>query len=97
MDKCDREKLIPIGYLPWKLIKSDIIQDNRINNWYEQIACPIKQTIHNMDIISKSENPEKIYYQLYPKKKIIYDNEEDIIQENIELNINDMINCIINE
>jgi hypothetical protein len=121
MNNCEKEKLIPIGYLPWKLVKSDIIQDNRIDNWYEQIAGPITQTIGNMDIISKSDNPEKKYYELYPKKKIIYNIEQDTPQEtnqdtpqetnqdtpqetnqdtpqyNIELNINDMINCIMND
>ena len=98
MDECDKDELMPIGYLPWKLIKSDIIKDDRIENWYDQIAEPITQTINNIDIISNAENPDQKYYELYPKKKRI--NELDELQESqnekIELNINNMLDCILN-
>ena len=98
MDECEKENLIPVGYLPWKLLKSDIIRDDRINDWYNQIAAPITQTITNMDIITKSETPEQKYNELYPKKKRKTDNSESETEtEKIEMNVNDMLNCILIE
>jgi hypothetical protein len=96
MEECEKEKIIPIGYLPWKLIKTDIIKDDRIDNWYEKIAEPINTTINNMDIISKASDPEKKYNELYPKKKRKTNNSESETEiEKIEMDINDMLNSVI--
>ena len=59
-----------IGFMPWKLIKSDIIIEEKDVNWQEKIKEPIKQVITNIDTILNSENKSKTYRELYPNSKV---------------------------
>lgn len=66
IDKCDDNEWIPIGYLPWKLIKSDILCEDRDETWKDKIEGPIKDTLGKIDKILASDNPEKEYENMFP-------------------------------
>lgn len=66
MDKCEEEDLIPVGYLPWKLIKSDILCEDRDENWKNIIEAPIKDALSKIDKILESNNPEIEYASMFP-------------------------------
>ena len=68
LEKCDNSDNIPVGYLPWKLVKTDIISDLLLDNWKDTIEQPIKNTLHQIDSILQSDNPIDAYYKLYPKR-----------------------------
>lgn len=66
LDHCDTHEHYPIGYLPWKLLKSDILSDTPDEDWRETIEQPIADTLKLIDEISNSDNPVERYYELYP-------------------------------
>jgi hypothetical protein len=63
---CRDEKMCGIGYLPWKLMRSDVILVGRENGWKEKIEAPINELIKELTEINKAEDPEKEYLKRYP-------------------------------
>lgn len=78
LSTCDTNEWIPVGYLPWKLIKSDIIDDSRDENWKQIIEGPIKSTLNSIDTITSSEDPQSEFYKIFPQSKPEYD--EDVLE-----------------
>ncbi len=87
IDKCDENEWIPIGYLPWKLIKSDIICEDKDDNWKNKIEGPIKDTLAKIDKITASDDPEAAYDELYPSPEIGMNDADlqDMIEESRDL------------
>ncbi len=69
LDMCDDKELIPIGYLPWKIIKSDVICEGPEENWKQIIEPPIKNTLSIIDTIMASGDIQSAYYSVYPGDK----------------------------
>ncbi len=67
LSHCDDNEFYPIGYLPWKLLKSDMIIDTPDPDWKEYIEGPIADTLQKIDTILNSENPADKYYEIFPR------------------------------
>jgi hypothetical protein len=66
-----------IGYLPWKLFKSDIIYEEREPNYVKKYEGEIEKTINIIKNINNSKTEfEKIkkFKKYFPKSKILKDN-----------------------
>jgi hypothetical protein len=69
LDMCDDKEWIPVGYLPWKIIKSDVICEGPEENWKQVIEPPIKNTLSIIDTIMASNDIQSAYYSFYPSDK----------------------------
>lgn len=67
LSHCEDTEHYPIGYLPWKLMKSDIILDTPDEEWQEKIEDPINDTLNKINIIQKSNNPREKYLEYFPE------------------------------
>ncbi len=65
-DFCDQHEHVLIGYLPWKLFKSDMIIETRDVNWKTQIEPKIVETLQIIDEIKNSTSPKRKYNEYYP-------------------------------
>jgi len=74
---CEEKDLYPIGYLPWKLFKSDILSECPDSEWRKTIEEPITKALSIIDEIQSSSNPEESYYELYP----CHEATEDMVSE----------------
>lgn len=73
LDSCDENEWLPVGYLPWKIIKSDVICEGPDEEWKERIEEPIKNTLAIIDSIMASDDVEAAYYTFYPEDKPVDD------------------------
>lgn len=69
INHCNEKNLAPVGYLPWKLMKSDIIVTDRDDNWLEKIKGPVESILTEIDEIAKSPDPNAAYESRYGTKK----------------------------
>ncbi len=88
--KIDSDNLIAdnsilIGYIPWKLFYSDIIQVDKDPEWKTKIEDKVNDVINIIDTIIKSEDPIKEYNNVY----------SDSLQEHRDF-INDIGNSMDN-
>jgi hypothetical protein len=70
---CKKNKYIPIGYLPWKLFKSDIIIVEKDPLYIYQFVDKIKKIISIIEDINSFETIEdkiETYKKYYPRAKI---------------------------
>lgn len=67
LSHCDSNEFYPIGYLPWKLLKSDMIAETPDPNWKENIEPPILDTLQKIDEIMLCEDPKAKYLEFYPE------------------------------
>lgn len=74
---CRNDNNVMVGYLPWKLLKSDIILGDRDDNWRNIIESPIKETLDIIDRINISENPLDEFNRLFNATDNATDNETD--------------------
>jgi hypothetical protein len=58
----------PVGYLPWKLLLSDIIPVLRDEDWQKKVEPFITQALDTLDTILQSDNVEDAYYTYFPTK-----------------------------
>lgn len=72
--------MIPIGYLPWKLMRSDIIAESPDKKWKRKIKGPVKETLQLLNKFISSPNPLSMYHAHFN------------LEENIELELDDMTN-----
>lgn len=72
-EKINSKKLI--GFLPWKLMISDIIQVEPDDNWGELITPLVNDFINTLKIINNSEHPIEKFYEFYPLNTMI-DNDD---------------------
>jgi hypothetical protein len=89
LSDCDDNDWCPIGYLPWKLIKSDIIGIDRDDNWQKTIEEPIKNALASIDEILNAENPQEAFYEKYPPHDIKIDDEYSSMLQDMSSMIND--------
>ena len=61
----EQANIVPIGYMPWKLMKADVLIENRIDNWLERIQEPILETISVIKEINASADPLDAYQKKY--------------------------------
>ena len=65
INQCGNDKLL-IGYLPWKLMRSDIILEERNTNWFNTIKEPVNNAITLLDEILKSSDPLQTFNDKFP-------------------------------
>jgi hypothetical protein len=68
---CEEKNNKIVGYLPWKLIKSDILVHNLENDWHKKIEPKIREVLNQIDIITAQPTEEerhKKYHEFYPAK-----------------------------
>lgn len=58
-----------IGYLPWKLVKSDVICEEKSEDWLDQIKEPVEETLDIIDKILTAKDREAAYYEAFPDQK----------------------------
>lgn len=75
--KCKSENLYPIGYIPWKLYYSDIIEIKRNHQWQNVIKPKVQETLEMLDSIMSHDNP----HDMYNKKFNIQENLNDSLNE----------------
>ncbi len=71
LEICDQQKNKIIGYLPWKLMKSDMIIQNLEDGWQEKIEPKIKEVLQQIDEIvalPTEEARRKKLDEFYPPK-----------------------------
>lgn len=56
--ECDDKEWVPIGYLPWKLVKSDVKTVTPDENWKDTIKAPIQDALKIINELSTIENLE---------------------------------------
>jgi hypothetical protein len=86
IDRCDESNWCSVGYLPWKLMRSDIIIEDRDDAWQQRIETPIKDTLNIITEILTSPDPAAKYDEKY--------NKLDVSQEYLEEMANDMNNIL---
>lgn len=72
LDVCDQKKNKIIGYLPWKLMRSDMIVQHLEDGWREKIEPKIKDILNKIDIIMAEPTEDdkyKKYYEFFPQKQ----------------------------
>lgn len=69
-EECEEKNLVFIGYLPWKLMQTDILEELPDEDWLHEIKEPVLETLAVIDEISSHPDPRERYYELYPNKKI---------------------------
>jgi hypothetical protein len=98
-------KEYPIGYLPFKILKSNIILVDRDNEWEDNIKLPVEKTLNLIDEILNDKNPQNKYNEIFNIKIDNKKNKQDInIIENTyetcdidnELNLMDNVINLIN-
>jgi hypothetical protein len=62
---CESNKLIFIGYLPWKLMLADVLIETRDDNWLEKIQQPVLDTIATIKEIASAIDPLEAYQKKY--------------------------------
>lgn len=67
---CEEDENYLIGYLPWKLFKSDIILDTPDEDWRDKIEPRINDTIEKIDAILASDDPSAKYLEYFPGSNI---------------------------
>ena len=79
IDKCKNDDLSTVGYLPWKLMRSDIIIEEKDEKWLDKIETPVNETLTIMDKILKSKDPAQEYNNIYK----VYD--DDNVDDKIDI------------
>lgn len=67
MSHCEDKEFYPVGYLPWKLLKSDMIAETPDPEWKGRIESPILDTLQKIDEIMSAEDPKAKYLEFYPE------------------------------
>jgi len=65
IEYCEDSSLIPVGYLPWKLMKSDIISEEYNENWLDDIKPCVTDTIAKIDHILESDNVTDSFNEMF--------------------------------
>lgn len=71
LDICDQKGYKIVGYLPWKLLKSDMLIHGLEDGWQQKIEPKIKEVLGQIDtIIAQPTEEEKYkkYCEFYPQK-----------------------------
>jgi len=55
----------PIGYLPFKVLKSDILLVNKDNEWENKITNKVNETLNTLDTIMNDKNPILKYKSMF--------------------------------
>lgn len=66
INTCESHGMVPVGFLPWKLMRSDILLEERDPDWERKIKDPVLNTLSIMQKIMNSPNPKLSYYEHFP-------------------------------
>jgi hypothetical protein len=91
--ECDEKQWTPVGYLPWKLLKSDIISIDAEEDWQETIEEPIGNILSIIDkIMTKKTQDERreAYYEVYPPVEKMSKADRELITESCADLVGDM-------
>jgi hypothetical protein len=84
---CESNNHYPVGYLPWKLFKSDIIIETPDSTWKDTIETKIKDTLNLIDTITRADNPCGKYLEYFPNTGSYYADEvQDVVVEDNLMN-----------
>jgi hypothetical protein len=64
---CQQRDQYPIGYLPWKLMESNMIFQERDPNWENVIKKPLEIATEILETILASENHKEKFDEIFPK------------------------------
>ena len=64
---CTRNSYCTVGYLPWKLFRSDIISVDRDEEWLGKIEKEVTSTLNILNTLHSHPDPKMAYYELYPE------------------------------
>lgn len=67
---CDNNKQKFIGYLPWKIMRLDMIHVARDDDWQETITKPIEELFKTLDYVLDAEDPVHRFYEIYPSGEL---------------------------
>jgi hypothetical protein len=62
---CERKEYLSVGILPWKLMRSDIILEERDPNWENIIRDPVKDVLNKLDVIHAAEDKIEKYNEIF--------------------------------
>ena len=62
---CADNKLHLIGYMPWKLFKSDILLEEPEPGWVEKIKEPCQKFLDTIDKLKAAEDPEEAFNTMF--------------------------------
>ncbi len=85
---CDQNGWAPIGYMPWKLMKSDVISIDAEDNWQETIEEPIRNTLEIIDNILIHDDIDKrreVYNVYFPPIEAISKKDRELIYEGFDI------------
>lgn len=74
---CDTYNNRGIGYLPWKLQLSDIIEQDYDPKWKETIEPKISETLKIIDTILSSDDPPREFHKTFPSEDTLNEDEID--------------------
>ena len=66
--QCNQENLYPVGFMPWKLLLTDIIISERDDNWRSVIEEPVLTALRHMDEIYAAADPNAKYNEIFNKE-----------------------------
>lgn len=90
---CDDNECFPIGYLPWKLLKSDLISEAPDLNWKEHIEAPVLDTLQKIDEIMSCSDPKAKYLEFYPEVNVdveVHVMEDNFMKSSVENSTSDV-------
>jgi hypothetical protein len=67
LNHCESNEFLAVGYLPWKLLKSDIIVELRDDKWQEKIEPIVADTIKKIDEILASDDRVAKFREMFPE------------------------------
>jgi hypothetical protein len=82
---CHKNKVYPVGFLPWKLMCTDVLLVDKDSSWKETIEKDVVSLISELHDINKQENPIESFYKKYPRK-ISCSNDPKYVQNIKKLN-----------
>jgi putative phage-type endonuclease len=63
---CRDKKLCGIGFMPWKLMRSDVILENKDPEWLNTIREPLTNALDILNELNNCADPIAAYYKKYP-------------------------------
>jgi putative phage-type endonuclease len=76
---CKDKNLCGIGFMPWKLMRSDVILENKDPEWLNTIREPLINALDILNELNSCDDPVAAYYQKYPMIDDSIDYTEDML------------------
>jgi hypothetical protein len=79
--ECKIKNRCLVGYLPWKLMRSNIISEERDVEWKFKIEKPLENAIMILNKITNAEDPHAEYYKEFASGLMNSDDNDDYIND----------------